>query len=280
MITIERIAEMQAMARQWKQQAQSLGFVPTMGYLHEGHLSLIRIARRHCRRVVVSIFVNPTQFAPNEDLTSYPRDFQRDAQLCADEGVDVIFAPGAAEMYAPDFSTWIDESALTTNLCGSSRPGHFRGVATVVGKLFNAVLPDLAVFGQKDAQQAMLIKRLVRDLNMPIELIIAPIVRDADGLALSSRNKYLSASARTRALAISAGLRAAAEAFADGQRTAAVLEAIVFSAITANQGRIDYVQIVAQSTLQPLPEINEPALLAVAAVFDSTRLIDNCLLNV
>ena len=273
------IAEMQAAARQWHRAGQTIGLVPTMGYLHAGHLSLVALAKADCAVVVVSIFVNPTQFGPTEDLARYPRDFERDAALCREAGVDAIFAPEPAEMYAADASVWVTEEQLSQPLCGARRPGHFRGVTTVVAKLFNAVLPDVAVFGQKDAQQALVLQRLVRDLNFPVDVRIGPIHREADGLAMSSRNVYLSPDERRRAVAISRGVRAAEAAYAAGERDGAVLCAVAHNAITAAGGRPDYVELRSRHDLRELAEASEPAVLAVAAFFGATRLLDNTFLG-
>lgn len=279
MMIVRSIAEMQAAAQAWRRAGRRIGLVPTMGYLHAGHLSLVALARPDCDVVVVSIFVNPTQFGPQEDLAQYPRDFERDAARCRDAGVDAIFAPEPAEMYAADFSTWVTEEQLSRPLCGARRPGHFRGVATVVAKLFNAVLPDVAVFGQKDAQQCLVLQRLVRDLNFPVAVRIGPIRREADGLAMSSRNVYLSPDERRRALAISRGVRAAEASFAVGERSGAVLCAVVHDAVTAAGGRPDYVELRSRHDLRELAEVSEPAVLAVAAFFGTTRLLDNTFLG-
>jgi len=273
------IEELRTVARGWRQEGLTVGFVPTMGYLHEGHLSLVDLAARNASRVVLSIYVNPTQFGANEDLSRYPRDFPRDEGLCRRRGVQALFTPDSAAMYAPDHSTWVTEEALTGTLCGRSRPEHFRGVTTVVTKLLNIVQPEIAVFGRKDAQQALVIQRLVRDLDLPVRIIVGPIVRDPDGLALSSRNLYLSADERTRALSISQALREAEDRYARGERDALALRRWVQDRVQAAGGRIDYVDCVCRSTLQPLDRIQGPALLAVAAFFGRTRLIDNAYLG-
>ena len=276
---ISSITEMQAAALAWKRGGVRIGFVPTMGYLHAGHLSLVELVRRQAEVVVVSIFVNPTQFGPAEDLSRYPRDFERDAALCRDAGVDVLFAPEPGGVYPPDASTWVTEERLSQSLCGASRPGHFRGVTTVVAKLFNLVLPDVAAFGRKDAQQVLVIQRMVRDLNFPIQILIGPTIRETDGLAMSSRNVFLSADERQRALAISRALFAAERAFAAGERDAARLCAQVRDPIAQAGGHIDYVDLRARATLEPLTRLSEPAVLACAAVFGRTRLIDNVFLG-
>jgi len=250
-----------------------------MGCLHEGHISLIRLARKRADRVMVSIFVNPAQFGPEEDFEAYPRDIERDEEICQKEGVDLLFYPESGELYPSGFSTWVEETELSRGLCGASRPGHFRGVATVVAKLFNACLPDCAVFGQKDAQQALVLRRMTRDLNFPVKIIIGPIVREADGLAMSSRNAYLSAEERRRALSLSSGLKAAQTAYRDGERQAIILRGKVEEKLHEADADIDYVELVGRETLEPLTYVQEPALLAVAARIGKTRLIDNCFLG-
>jgi pantoate--beta-alanine ligase len=268
--------ELQQFALELKRSGKKVGFVPTMGYLHAGHMSLIDIAREKADVVIVSIFVNPTQFGPTEDLDRYPRDFERDLAMCTEHKVDVIFAPEPGEMYNADSSTWVEEKKLSGPLCGASRPCFYRGVTTVVSKLFNLVMPDFAVFGWKDAQQLLVIKRMVRDLDFPVEIIGAPLVRDTDGLALSSRNRYLSDDERTRALAIHRNLLAVREKIeANG---AAVLDSALADArkgIEESGGRIDYVTALDVDTMEtPVP--GSKALLVAAAVFyGTTRLIDN-----
>ena len=269
-------SEMQAWSRERLIAGERIACVPTMGYLHEGHLSLVRRARTAADRVVLTLFVNPTQFGPGEDYAIYPRDPGRDRALCEAEGVDVIFMPTAAEMYAPDASTAVVEEALSRRLCGASRPGHFRGVCTVVSKLFNCVRPDVAVFGQKDAQQALVIKRMVRDLNFPIEIIVAPIVREPDGLALSSRNVRLSAEERKSALGLSRALGMAREAFARGERDAATVRRRIEEELAASGLRTDYVEIVDSGTMEPVAQLAPGVLVALAAFAGQTRLIDNC----
>jgi len=271
---------MQALSRQWRQAGKTVGFVPTMGFLHEGHLSLIRLAREQTDAVVVSIFVNPTQFGPNEDFEDYPRDFARDEALCRGERCHAVFYPDAGEMYATDFSTWIVEERLSRPLCGRSRPVHFRGVCTVVAKLFLAVTPDVAVFGRKDAQQALVIQRMVRDLNFPVRIALGPIVRETDGLAMSSRNKYLSATERRAATSISRGLAQARDAFRSGERRVDVLLRAVRRPVIESGGRIDYVELVTREDLRPVTAtVKVPALLAVAVYYGKTRLIDNVFLG-
>jgi pantoate--beta-alanine ligase len=273
------IADMRAQVREWHRAGLRIGFVPTMGCLHDGHLSLVDIAAQRADRVVLSIYVNPTQFGPGEDFEKYPRDFARDEALCRQRGVQAVFYPDNPSMYASDHSTWVTVEGLTATLCGKARPGHFRGVTTVVTKLFNIVQPEVAVFGRKDAQQALVIERMVRDLNLPVEIVVAPIVREADGLAMSSRNLYLSPDERRRAVCISQALQEASQRYAQGERDAAGIGAQVAARIQAGGGRLDYVECVSRQTLQPLTRLEEPALLAVAAFFGKTRLIDNAYLG-
>lgn len=269
-------SDMQMWALDKRAQGCRVGLVPTMGYLHDGHLSLIAEARKRVDLVIVSIFVNPVQFGPNEDFAKYPRNETRDLELCEQAGADAIFLPQVAEMYAPDASVFITEERLGNGLCGARRPGHFRGVCTVVAKLFNLALPHVAVFGQKDYQQAAVIRRMVRDLNFPIEIVVAPIVREPDGLAMSSRNVYLSADERKRALGLSRALQVAADAVADEaaetirQRMLAVLEA--HGLVT------DYIEIVDAETLDPVSAVRRGTVALVAAMCGKTRLIDNKML--
>jgi pantoate--beta-alanine ligase len=253
-----------------------VGLVPTMGALHEGHLSLIRAARAENDVVVVSIFVNPTQFGPSEDYTKYPRDLQRDLELAEQAGGDLVFNPSVEEMYATDHSTWVDVEDLTAGLCGRSRPGHFRGVCTVVAKLFAVCGPDRAYFGEKDAQQLALIRRMVRDLNVRTEIVPCPIVREADGLAMSSRNVRLTPAARAQAPALYRALGAARCAVAAGERSAAALDGIIRTVLAdAPMGEIDYVAIVRADDLVPVTTIRGECLLALAVRFGDVRLIDN-----
>lgn len=282
MQVIPHIHDMQTLARLWLANRRRVGLVPTMGALHDGHLALIKQAVRQCEVVVVSIFVNPTQFGPKEDFAAYPRTFEADAALCKAAGVDVIFAPTAAEMYPADSSTWINEEDVSRRLEGERRPGHFRGVATVVAKLFLAVQPEVAIFGQKDAQQVLVIKRMVRDLNFPVQIVVHPIVREADGLAMSSRNRYLSPAHRSAATAIHRGLTRAAAARNQGERDAEKLVAIVRAEISASGGEIDYIACVHAETMAPLTGHIPPreVLLAVVAKYGGTRLLDNVVLPV
>ncbi len=278
MEVIEKISEMKKTARQLKEERKRIGFVPTMGYLHEGHLSLVRASKKEADITVVSIFVNPTQFGPKEDFDRYPRDLERDKSLLAKEGVDFLFHPTVEEMYPSNYRTYVEVIGLQDRLCGRSRPGHFRGVATVVLKLFNVVCPDLAYFGQKDAQQAVIIRRLVRDLNLDMEVRVMPIVRDADGLALSSRNTYLSPEERRASLALPRSLQAAARLLERGERKAEkVKEQIVKIISSEPKLRIDYVEVVDPEELRPLEEIGGASLIAAAVFCGQTRLIDNLL---
>ena len=273
------IYEARAACRGARQAGKRLGLVPTMGALHDGHLSLVRAAKAQCDTVAVSIFVNPTQFGPTEDFTRYPRTFERDCQLLEKEGVDIVFAPSAEEVYRKDEVTWVTVEGLSEKLDGKSRPGHFRGVTTVVSKLFHIVEPDLAFFGQKDAAQVAVIRRLVRDLNMPVEIVVCPIVREPDGLAMSSRNAYLSPEERGRALVLQRSLRWVEKEFGAGERNAARLAAAAKQVLAQEpQVRLDYFEIVDPEALEPLDEISRPALVAVAAYVGSTRLIDNVVL--
>ncbi len=272
--------ELQQFALAEKRSGKVIGFVPTMGFLHDGHLSLIDIAREKADTVIVSIFVNPTQFAPTEDLDQYPRDFDRDAALCAEHKVDVIFAPEPEEMYREDASTWVTECELSKPLCGASRPTFFRGVTTVVAKLFLLAQPDFAVFGLKDAQQLFVIKRMVRDMDFPIEIIPGALVRDRDGLALSSRNRYLSADERTRALSIHKSL-VEARKIIENKGLDAVSEAIsgAKEVMTAAGGRVDYVSALDIDTMKEPTADTRQLLLAAACFFGTTRLIDNELID-
>ena len=272
-------ADLNAWSATQKRQGHRVALVPTMGYLHEGHLSLIREARKHCECVVVSIFVNPTQFAPNEDYDAYPHKEEDDIALCKAEGAAAVFLPQPSEMYPADASTWVEETVLSKGYCGAQRPIHFRGVCTVVAMLFNIAQPDVAVFGQKDFQQVAVIKRMVRDLNFPIQIIRAPIIRDEDGLAKSSRNTYLSADARKRALSLSRALFNAKAAVEAGECDAAKLEAEVRATVTAEGWMPDYVNVIDTETLMPLEKvIPGTSAMLIACRSDGIRLIDNILL--
>jgi pantoate--beta-alanine ligase len=262
-------------------EGKSVGLVPTMGALHAGHASLMQAARAETEYVVASIFVNPSQFGPAEDLARYPRPFERDVQLCTEEGVDLIFHPSPEIMYPPAFQTWVEVLDLQKGLCGASRPGHFRGVATVVLKLFNVVQPDVAYFGQKDAQQARLLLQMVRDLDLPVRLRICPIVRESDGLALSSRNAYLDAGQRKHAPVLHRALEAVRARIEAGERNTVALIRCARALIEATPGtRTDYVAIVDWETLQPLERVHGKVLIALAVFLGTTRLIDNMLMEV
>lgn len=264
----------------WKREGLTIGFVPTMGYLHEGHKSLMQAARANNDKVVVSVFVNPMQFGPNEDLESYPRDFEKDSALCESVGVDLIFHPEPEEMYADGFCSYVDMNGLTTELCGKSRPIHFRGVQTVVLKLFNIVKPDRAYFGQKDAQQLAVIKRMVKDLNVDTEIVGCPIVREADGLAKSSRNTYLNPDERKAALILSRSLKFGRELIENGETDAkAVIKAITDSINTEPLAKIDYVDVVDFDTITPVDKIGKSVLVAIAVYIGKTRLIDNFIIE-
>ncbi len=272
---------MQTRALEFRRQRLRIGFVPTMGFLHEGHLSLMRLARATCDVLVVSIFVNPTQFGANEDLATYPRDFERDEMLCEQEGADFLFYPEAEAMYAADASMKVSENSLSQFLCGESRPEHFNGVCTVVAKLFNLVQPDVAVFGEKDAQQLRIIERMVRDLNFPVQLIRGPIIRETDGLAMSSRNKYLTETQRQNALCLRQSLNLVVQLVGSGERSVATLrKAIRFLISSAPEAEIDYLEFVDDSSLERVEQIEERTLVALAVKFASTRLIDNVILSV
>ena len=281
MIIFRTKAEFAAFASETRCSGKIIGLVPTMGYLHAGHMSLVDTARAKADVVIVTLFVNPTQFGPTEDLDRYPRDFERDKKMCEEHGVDVLFAPEAGEMYAADSSTWIEELDLAKPLCGASRPAFYRGVTTVVGKLFHLAQPDFACFGLKDAQQCFVIERMVRDLDFQVKIIPCPLVRDDDGLALSSRNRYLSADERSRALSIH-------RALLEGRKTLeekgiAVLDDVCKKAvevITAAGGRVDYVEGLDRATMKAPGADCREVLLAAAVFFGTTRLIDNELVEV
>ncbi len=272
---VSTIEEVRAQVKEWRKEGLTIGFVPTMGYLHEGHASLMDAASEN-DKVVVSIFVNPMQFGPNEDLASYPRDLEHDAKVCEEHGVDLIFHPTPEEMYGENFYSYVDMKVLTEELCGLSRPVHFRGVCTVVTKLFNIVTPDRAYFGQKDAQQLAIIKRMVKDLNQPLEVIGCPIVREADGLAKSSRNTYLSAEERKAALVLSRSIFLGKEMVEAGERDAKkVLAAMTAEIEKEPLAKIDYVKMVDLETMQQIDTIEGGILTAIAVYIGKTRLIDN-----
>ena len=272
---VSTIEEVRAQVKEWKKEGLSIGFVPTMGYLHEGHMSLIDAAGEN-DRVVVSIFVNPMQFGPTEDLASYPRDLEHDAKLCEAHGVDLIFHPTPEEMYGDQFYSYVDMDVLTKELCGLSRPVHFRGVCTVVTKLFNIVTPDRAYFGQKDAQQLAVIKRMVKDLNMPLTITGCPIIREEDGLAKSSRNTYLSPEERKAALVLSRSIVLGKEMVEKGERDCKRILAAMTAEIEKEPlAKIDYVKIVDLDTMQQVEKIDRGILAAIAVYIGKTRLIDN-----
>jgi pantoate--beta-alanine ligase len=273
------ISDMRAASRAARRDGKRFGFVPTMGALHEGHLSLVRAARARCDVVAASIFVNPLQFGPKEDLAKYPRDFDRDCELLEKEGVDILFAPSVDEMYPAGAVTHVTVEVLSDKLCGKSWPGHFRGVTTVVAKLFHIVEPDVAFFGQKDAAQVAIVRRMVRDLDFPVEIVVCPIVREPDGLAMSSRNAYLSAQDRKSALALYRALKRVQELFDKGERNAArLIDTGKGTFMEEKHARLDYFEIVDPDTLVSVQQITRPMLVAVAAFVGSTRLIDNLVL--
>ena len=272
---VSTIEEVRAQVKEWKKEGKTIGFVPTMGYLHEGHMSLIDAAGEN-DKVVVSIFVNPMQFGPTEDLASYPRDLEHDAKLCEEHGVDLIFHPTPEEMYGDHFYSYVDMDVLTKELCGLSRPVHFRGVCTVVTKLFNIVTPDRAYFGQKDAQQLAVIKRMVKDLNMPLTITGCPIIREEDGLAKSSRNTYLSPEERKAALVLSRSIFLGKEMVEKGERDCKRILAAMTEEIEKEPlAKIDYVKIVDLDTMQQVEKIDRGILAAIAVYIGKTRLIDN-----
>ena len=257
-----------------------VGLVPTMGFLHQGHISLVEAARSACRAVIASIFVNPTQFGPNEDLATYPRDLPRDLAMLEQAGADLVWTPTAEVMYPAGYQTWVTVDEITLGLEGSMRPGHFKGVTTVVAKLFNATRPDRAYFGQKDAQQAAVIRRMVQDLSYPIEIVICPIVREPDGLAMSSRNAYLNPDERQAAMVLNRALQAASQAFEAGQRDAAVLRDIMLSTLEAEPlAKVQYVSCADPESLQEIEGPLHRALLSMAVYIGKTRLIDNRILG-
>ena len=278
---IRSIQEMSALTSQYRSTGKTIGFVPTMGYLHEGHLSLMRIARSHCDVLVVSIFVNPTQFGSGEDFSTYPRDFERDNNLCERENVDIIFYPDAGEMYLKNASTFVEVTGrITKNLCGRFRPGHFRGVTTVVMKLFNIIQPHFAVLGQKDGQQLAVIRRMVRDLDIPVEIIAGPTVREDDGLAMSTRNRYLSMEDRKVAPALYRSLLIAEDAIKNNCHDAhKIIEMMQRSIESSGPFRIQYIEIVDADSLEPVKHIDGSVMIALAAFLGNTRLIDNIIVG-
>jgi pantoate--beta-alanine ligase len=280
MIIVKTVKEMQRRAEDWRKSGKTIAFIPTMGFLHEGHLSLMREGRSRCDIVVVSIFVNPIQFGPNEDLDRYPRDFEGDEAKCRSVGVDAIYYPSATEMYPEGYQTYVTAEEVSKGLCGTSRPTHFRGVATVCAKLFNAVKPHVAIFGQKDYQQLQLIRRMVKDLDMDIEIVGMPTFRETDGLAMSSRNKYLNAEERKRAPVLYHSLKMALKVFDDGEKDPQKLEILVRKELKAAEPcEIDYVEACDAETLAQINRIERPAVIAIAVKIGTTRLIDNIVLR-
>ena len=270
------VEDVKSQVRQWKKEGLTVGLVPTMGYLHEGHESLVKRAVAENDRVVVSVFLNPTQFAPNEDLASYPRDFEADTKLCEGAGAALVFHPEPSEMYAEDACTFVDMTAVTKELCGKSRPIHFRGVCTVVNKLMNISMADRAYFGQKDAQQLAVIRRMVRDLNMNVEVVGCPIIREPDGLAKSSRNTYLSEEERKAGLVLSQAVKLGQKLVAEGEKSAATVTGAMSELISAEPlAKIDYVSMVSWDSIEPVETIEGPVLVAMAVYIGKTRLIDN-----
>ncbi|MEO0020092.1 MAG: pantoate--beta-alanine ligase [candidate division WOR-3 bacterium] len=280
MRVVKTVKTMQRVAEQLRSEGR-VGFVPTMGALHQGHLKLMEVARERCDRLVVSIFVNPIQFGPKEDYRFYPRDLQRDLRLVKQVGADVVFYPDVKEMYPKGYATYVEVEGLTRYLCGRSRPGHFRGVTTVVAKLFNIVKPHLAVFGQKDAQQAFVIKRMVKDLNYDIEVLVVPTVREKDGLAMSSRNVYLNSKEREEAPVLYRALKLAEGLIRNGERDAKRVKGAMRSLIREeSEGRIDYIEIVDTNRLEPVKKLKGEVLIALAVYFGKARLIDNIIVKV
>ena len=277
---ITSISEMQQLAQQERSEGKRIALVPTMGFLHEGHLSLIRLAKEKADIVVVSIYVNPTQFGPNEDFSSYPRDFEKDVALCEAAGAHLVFNPPSDEMYAEGHTVTVVEEVLSSTLCGVSRPGHFNGVATVVLKLFNLTLPHLAVFGEKDAQQLRLIKKMVKELHVPVEIVAGPLVREEGGLALSSRNSYLSQSEKIQALCLSESLVWAEKMLRNGEKDLDKIKLAMVDVINQNEDAIiDYIAFVDDNTLQELIEVRTDILIMLAVYIGKTRLIDNRLIS-
>lgn len=277
---IQTIQEMEELVRIEKSKHHTIGFVPTMGYLHDGHLSLIKRSKEETDVTVLSIFLNPTQFAPWEDLSKYPRNFERDSELAIESGTDILFFPKAENLYPENYQTYVTVENLSGSLCGRSRPNHFRGVATIVSKLFNIVSPDRAYFGQKDAQQYFIIHRMAKDLNFDVSVVMCPIVREKDGLAMSSRNVYLTPEERKQASCLYRGLCLAEEAIGAGERNAGKIKAVIEKCIDENSlAVIDYIETVRTDTLEPVEEIAGPTLVALAVAFGKTRLLDNIIID-
>ncbi len=282
MITVTSIRELQRRSDEWRGSGKTIAVVPTMGFLHEGHLSLIRLAKRKADEVITTIYVNPSQFGPGEDFSRYPRDLDRDAKLAESAGTDILFTPSTQEMYPPGYGTWVEVEKLTTVLEGKFRPGHFRGVTTIVAKLLHDAKPDMAIFGQKDAQQALVIKKMVRDLDLDVDIIVAPIVREPDGLAMSSRNVYLSPDERKQSIVLHEAL-ALGEQLIRRQRgrCSTIIEQMMTLILSRPSARIDYVSVADAATLEELEEIPEHGqiLVSLAVRIGATRLIDNTIIT-
>lgn len=280
MVLVKNISEIKDLVSEWKKEGKTIGLVPTMGYLHEGHESLIKKAKKENDKVIVSVFVNPTQFGPNEDLESYPRNIEKDRELCESCGVDVVFNPEPVEMYKNNASTYINVEGLTEGLCGASRPIHFRGVCTVVSKLFNITMADRAYFGEKDAQQLAVVKKMVEDLNFNIDVVGCPIIREKDGLAKSSRNTYLSKEERVAALILNKSLNLALKKLKNGESSGENVINVIKGVIKEEPlAKIDYVEVVDSKTLKPVKKIEDSILVAIAVYIGKTRLIDNFTFN-
>jgi pantoate--beta-alanine ligase len=276
---IKSITEMKLWVQRFHRESKTIGFVPTMGYFHEGHLNLMRAAKQQCDTVVVSIYVNPTQFGPNEDFNKYPRDLDRDFKLAEGVGVEAVFVPADKEMYPEGYKTYIQVESLSGKLCGKSRPGHFRGVATIVSKFLNIIQPDMLYLGQKDAQQAILLRKMVIDLNLNTTVVVVPTTREPDGLAMSSRNKYLSPEERQQAKVLNQSLQLANSMLSHGEKDTAIIIAAMQDLIMQQpSAKIDYISIVNPETLEDVQTIDKQALIALAVYIGKTRLIDNILL--
>jgi pantoate--beta-alanine ligase len=276
---ITSIKQMKEFSDEQRKKGKTIGFIPTMGYLHEGHLSLMKIAKKDCDLVIVSIYVNPTQFGPNEDLNNYPRDFERDKKMCEEVGADIIFYPSDKEMYPNDYLTYVKVEKLSEKLCGATRPTHFRGVTTIVLKLFEIVKPNKAYFGLKDYQQFVIVKKMVDDLNLDVEMVGCPIVREKDGLTMSSRNVYLNPEERKEATVLSKSLFNAKKLFFNGEIDAEKLKKNIKDMINKTTGKIDYIEIFNPTSLEPVKEIVEGDVIALTVFFGKTRLIDNVILE-
>jgi len=280
MDVVRSVKSMRDIVREWKRDGEKIGFVPTMGYLHKGHISLIKALKGIVTRKVVSIFVNPIQFCPGEDFERYPRDEERDLGVCREEGVDVVFIPSTSEMYPEGFQTYVEVENISKGLCGTARPGHFRGVATVVCKLFNIIQPDVAVFGRKDAQQALLIQRMVKDLNLDVDVIVVPTVREEDGLAMSSRNMYLSPEGRRRASAIFSALRCGADVILGGERDPSCVARKIRQAMEDKVDKVEYIELRTYPGFAPMDKLAGKVLVATAVWIEGARLIDNIVVDI